>query len=95
MNSLYIVFRMADLFMQTTPGCQAPQVATGKQLASQPSAQAAANASDQLAAFETITQGIVQVQHLFGRSKIVSSFSGELQSFQSLLVYCLCHLVCF
>ncbi|KAL0044929.1 hypothetical protein WJX82_002262 [Trebouxia sp. C0006] len=45
---------------KTTPGCQAPQVATGKQLASQPSAQAAANASDQLAAFETITQGIVQ-----------------------------------
>ena len=95
MKSLYIVFRIADLILQTAPGCQAPQVAAGKQLASQPSAQAAANASDQLAAFETITQGIVQVQHLFGRSKIVSSFSGELQPFQSLFVYCLCHLVCF
>ncbi|KAL0040123.1 hypothetical protein WJX79_007645 [Trebouxia sp. C0005] len=45
---------------KTTPGCQAPQVATSKQLASQSSAQAAADAPDQLAAFETITQGIVQ-----------------------------------
>ena len=69
-NNLHFVFRMADLLMQTTPDCQAPQVA-GKQLASQPSAQAAANAPAQLAAFETITQGIVQVQHLFGHSKIV------------------------
>ena len=95
MNSLYIVFRMADLFLQTAPGCQAPQVAAGKQLASQPSAQAAANASDQRAAFETITQGIVQVQHLSGRSKIVSSFPGELQPLQSLFAYRLCHLFCF
>ena len=84
MNGLYIAFHMADLFVQTTPDCQAPQVAASKQLASQPSAQAAAVASDQLAAFETITQGIVQVQHLFGRSKTVSSFSGELQPLHSL-----------
>lgn len=75
---------MADLFVQTTPGCQAPQVATSKQLASQSSAQAAADAPDQLAAFETITQGIVQVQHLFGRSKIVSPFSAKLQPLHSL-----------
>ncbi|KAL0029353.1 hypothetical protein WJX77_001697 [Trebouxia sp. C0004] len=45
---------------KTTPDCQAPQVAAGKQLASQPSAQAAVNAPAQLAAFETITQGIVE-----------------------------------